>query len=155
MLPLLQTSPFFLLHYCFVFCLFFKETIFSYLNLLYSYNLSLLDGKIKQVLGFYWYASLLWSKEAKICVFLYLIMCDVSKDYSIFSVIFSFFSLFPSAIYFMLMLLMLLFCANSSQYDVSAPTPHWSPAGPGLPEVGRELPVGGAAGRGNPLPFEA
>lgn len=78
MLPL---QKYFLFSTPLLFCIcFFKETILSYLNFLYSYHLSLLDGKIKQVLGFYWYASLLWSKEAKICVFLYLIMCNVSKD---------------------------------------------------------------------------
>lgn len=51
-------------------------------------------------------------------------------------------------------LITLFLCVHSSQYDVTAPTPYWPPAGHRLPEVGRELPAGWAAGGGDPAPAQ-
>lgn len=52
------------------------------------------------------------------------------------------------------LLITLFLCVHSSQYDVTAPTPYWPPAGHWLPEVGRELPAGWAAGGGDPAPAQ-
>lgn len=52
------------------------------------------------------------------------------------------------------LLIPLFLCVHSSQYDVTAPTPYWPPAGHRLPEVGRELPAGWAAGGGDPAPAQ-
>lgn len=53
------------------------------------------------------------------------------------------------------LLIALFLCVYSTQYDVSAPTPHRPPAGHQLPEVGRELPAGWATGGGDPAPSQA